>query len=335
MVISIVVPIYNTEKYLKKCLDSIINQTYKELEIILIDDGSTDGSEKICDEYALNDNRVHVIHKVNEGVSIARINGVEQATGEYITFVDSDDYISNNAVEILVNQQRKTSSDLIIGQLYESIDNNIIERNIEPDIGEYCKNDITRFLNKNFLIDKLTFQEGMMGYLVGKLYKKDFLEKAIQTGKDLFFAEDKLILFHVLMLVNSMAVISNRIYYYVRREGSATKSYNRKIWENFDLFFKKLDELDKNMLLKKQVKYYRLEILFYLINKEINKSNTIWNKKKFLNNKSDNILFRTLYENDFYDIGVKRLIKVMILKQNIVLYILLIKIKYKIKLIFS
>ena len=331
MLISVIVPVYNTEKYLKKCLDSIINQTYKELEIILIDDGSTDGSEKICDEYAKKDNRVRVIHKVNEGVSIARINGVEQATGEYITFVDSDDYISNNAVEILVNQQIKTSSDLIIGQFYEIINGKIVEPDVKPNLGEYNKSDINKFLEKNFLIDKTTFSEGMMGYLWGKLYKKVFLEKAIQTGKDLFFAEDKLILFNVLISINSMAVISNRIYYYVRREGSATKSYNRKIWENYDLFFKRLAKLDENKLLKDQMKYSELEVLFYLIDKEIKKENTIWDKKRFLKNKSDNILFRELRENRFNDIGMKRLVKVMLLKSSITLYILVMKLKYILK----
>ena len=92
-VISVIVPIYNTEKYLAKCLDSLINQTFQSLEIILIDDGSIDNSGKICDEYALNDDRIKVIHKENGGVSSARNAGLDLATGSYIAFVDPDDYI--------------------------------------------------------------------------------------------------------------------------------------------------------------------------------------------------------------------------------------------------
>lgn len=99
--ISVIVPIYNVEKYLKNCLDSILNQTYKNLEIILCDDGSTDTCPKICDEYAKKDSRIKVIHKKNGGLSDARNAGLEIATGEYITFVDSDDFLFSDMIEIL------------------------------------------------------------------------------------------------------------------------------------------------------------------------------------------------------------------------------------------
>ena len=99
--ISIIIPVYNVEKYLRKCLDSIINQTYKKLEIILIDDGSTDNSGKICEEYAKKDDRIIVIHKENAGVSSARNRGIELANGKYIGFIDSDDWIEENMYETL------------------------------------------------------------------------------------------------------------------------------------------------------------------------------------------------------------------------------------------
>ena len=91
--ISVIIPVYNVEKYLKRCLDSVINQTYKNLEIILVDDGSTDNSGKICDEYAKNDKRIIVIHKENGGVSVARNIGLDICTGDYVNFIDSDDWI--------------------------------------------------------------------------------------------------------------------------------------------------------------------------------------------------------------------------------------------------
>ena len=111
--ISVIVPIYNTEKYLKKCLDSIINQTYKNLQIILIDDGSGDNSGEICDEYATKDSRIQVIHKQNAGVTAARNDGLDMATGDYIGFVDSDDWIEPNMYEEMMANLIKTGADFV------------------------------------------------------------------------------------------------------------------------------------------------------------------------------------------------------------------------------
>ena len=101
--VSIIVPVYNVEKYLKKCVDSIINQTYKKIEIILIDDGSTDNSSIICDYYSKIDSRINVVHKKNGGLSDARNRGLDIANGEYICFIDSDDYVNLSFVEDLYN----------------------------------------------------------------------------------------------------------------------------------------------------------------------------------------------------------------------------------------
>lgn len=99
--ISVIVPIYNVEKYLPTCIESILNQTYKDLEVLLIDDGSTDNSGRICDEYAQRDSRCIAIHQSNKGVATVRNTGLNQATGDYITFIDSDDYIHPQMIEIL------------------------------------------------------------------------------------------------------------------------------------------------------------------------------------------------------------------------------------------
>ena len=102
--ISVIVPVYNVEKYLNKCIDSIINQTYKNLEIILVDDGSQDSSGKICDEYTKKDNRIKVIHKENGGVSSARNIGLNNATGEWIAFIDADDWVDEEYLQTLFNR---------------------------------------------------------------------------------------------------------------------------------------------------------------------------------------------------------------------------------------
>ncbi|MCI8418499.1 MAG: glycosyltransferase family 2 protein [Lachnospiraceae bacterium] len=112
--ISVIVPVYNVEKYIKKCLDSILSQTYKSLEIIVVDDGSTDDSGKICDEYALIDSRIQIIHKENEGIVSARKAGIQRATGEYTTNIDSDDWIESNAYESMVKGLEEHSPDMMI-----------------------------------------------------------------------------------------------------------------------------------------------------------------------------------------------------------------------------
>ncbi len=111
--ISVIIPIYNSEKYLKKCIESIVKQTYKDLEIILVNDGSTDSCGKICDDYAENDNRIKVIHQENRGLSAARNAGLKVASGEYITFVDSDDYIENDTYESVFTAIEQFGSDLV------------------------------------------------------------------------------------------------------------------------------------------------------------------------------------------------------------------------------
>ena len=110
--ISIIVPIYNVEDYLKRCIDSILGQTYKNLEVILVDDGSPDKCGKICEEYKLIDSRIKVIHKKNGGLSSARNNGLDIATGDFIGFVDSDDYIERNMYESLIEALNNNNADI-------------------------------------------------------------------------------------------------------------------------------------------------------------------------------------------------------------------------------
>ena len=113
--ISVIVPVYNVEKYLNDCIDSIINQTYKNIEIILVDDGSNDSSGSICDEYAKKDNRVRVIHKVNGGLSSARNAGLDEVTGDYVMFCDSDDMFLPTSCEVMFEEIEKRNADYIVG----------------------------------------------------------------------------------------------------------------------------------------------------------------------------------------------------------------------------
>ena len=129
--VTIVLPIYNVEKYLNRCINSIVNQTYKNLEIILVDDGSPDKCSQMCDEWEKKDTRIKVVHKQNEGLGMARNTGIENATGDYICFFDSDDYLELTAIEKLYKLAKKTDSD-IVTYGYSKVDDsgNIYEKSI-------------------------------------------------------------------------------------------------------------------------------------------------------------------------------------------------------------
>src|SRR5699024_1141358 len=118
--VSIIVPIYNSENYLKYCLETIVNQTYNNLEILLINDGSLDNSLDICKEFEQKDNRIKLFNIPNSGVSVARNIGIDNATGEFITFVDSDDWMELNAIEFGVDKAKKTNADVIIWSYFKN-----------------------------------------------------------------------------------------------------------------------------------------------------------------------------------------------------------------------
>ena len=126
--VSIIIPVYNVEKYLDRCIQSVFQQSYKKLEIILIDDGSPDSCPRLCDIYGKNDKRVKVLHKKNEGLGLARNSGLALATGKYVLFIDSDDYLSEKMVEKLVYQAELMNADIVYcGYFYETSNHKWIE----------------------------------------------------------------------------------------------------------------------------------------------------------------------------------------------------------------
>ena len=162
--VSVIIPVYNVEEYLKQCLDSVINQTYKNLEIILVDDGSFDNSGKICDEYALKDNRIKVIHKENGGLSDARNVGIKEATGEYITFIDSDDYTELDMIEYLYNVLIKFGCDISVCT-HKIIKNNKVKKSFN------LKKDFK--LSSYETVKRLLYNDGADTSAWAKLYKRD------------------------------------------------------------------------------------------------------------------------------------------------------------------
>ena len=222
--ISIIVPVYNVEKYLENCIESILNQTFKDFELILVDDGSTDNSGKICDIYEKKDSRIKVIHKNNEGLSSARNTGLDIACGKYVGFVDSDDSIHPKMYEVLYNLIEKYKSDIsccnykytydISNQNHEELNlNEVIEMsNIEAIEKLYDKDLGVRLVVAwNKLYHKHLFDN--IRYKVGRLHEDEFMAHRI--------------------LYNSKKItyVDNELYYYLQREGSimSKKSYKRKV----------------------------------------------------------------------------------------------------------
>ncbi len=175
--VSIIIPVYNVEKYIGECLDSVINQTYKNLEIICVDDCGTDNSVKIVEEYSQKDKRIKIVHhNRNKGLAITRNTGVQNSNGEYIFFLDSDDYLNLDIIELLVERQKKTNADVVVSSF-----RNFAREKI-PNINSILKNrNFFKFIpRERCQIDFDNFQNNLNSifYVVwGKLFKKDFLIK--------------------------------------------------------------------------------------------------------------------------------------------------------------
>mgnify|MGYP003300405427 CR=1 FL=1 len=214
--ISVIVPIYNVELYLSKCLDSVINQTYKNLEIILIDDGSVDNCPIICDKYAKKDKRIKVIHKDNKGVSSARNYGLEIATGNYVIFIDSDDYIEPTMLEILYINMKKTNSDISICN-YNNVENNISKKGSLIEINNSK-------LSKEEFYNYLFYNTYYCGYLWNKLFKKKVIDK-IRFDEEIHILEDLVFIAMVADNCNNFYYdYNNHLYNYRIRNNSALRS---------------------------------------------------------------------------------------------------------------
>lgn len=209
--ISIIVPVYNVEQYLERCVDSIINQTYKNLEIILVNDGSTDNSGNLCDELAKKDARIRVIHKENGGLSDARNRGVEEAGADLIGFIDSDDYIDEDMYELLLNNLKKENADVSMCGHYD-VFNGVVENQVS-DVKQWK-------LTKEEAIKMVMEAKILSVTAVNKLYKKSLFEDLkFEIGK---IAEDAFIMVKLLDKCNIVAATNEKKYYYIHRENSIT-----------------------------------------------------------------------------------------------------------------
>ena len=209
--ISVIVPVYNVEQYLERCVDSIINQTYTNLEIILVNDGSTDNSGKLCDELAKKDERIRVIHKENGGLSDARNRGIDESESDLVGFIDSDDYIDSDMYEVLLKNLNNTDADLSMCALYD-VYNNTPEAQVT--------NKETWKLSSEQAIKMVMEAKILSVTAVNKLYRKSlFTDLKFEVGK---IAEDAFIMIKLLDKCEKIVATNEKKYYYVHRENSIT-----------------------------------------------------------------------------------------------------------------
>lgn len=229
MLISVIVPIYNAEKYLKICIDSIINQSYYNIQIILVDDGSEDNCPAICDEYAQLDTRIIVIHKKNQGLVLARKSGLQIATGEYITFVDADDYIDIDTYEKIVNNINYDMPDIIAYDLIEEYSDRTVKKENEFSAGLYKEEQLKEKIYPKMLSTGVFFEYGILPNLVCKFIRNDFAKKAgIEVNGEVRFGEDADATFQYMAKAQSVQIIHYAPYHYCKREGTMVQASVKK-----------------------------------------------------------------------------------------------------------
>ena len=208
-VVSIIIPVYNVEQYLKKCLDSVCTQSYHSIEIIVVDDGTQDNSGIICDEYAKRDSRIRVIHKENGGLSDARNVGMRYATGNYIMFVDSDDWMEKDMVEYLYQNAIENQADIAICGKY------IVQK---KKIEKHCSREKRKMTSGEALMELVNNNGQIKNYVMLQLWKREIIEGIIFPKGKIF--EDIYVTYKVFERARNILLLNEAKYYYLRRKGS-------------------------------------------------------------------------------------------------------------------
>ena len=236
--ITIIIPVYKVEKYLNRCVESVVGQTYKTLEIILVDDGSPDNCPKMCDEWAQKDARIKVVHKPNGGLSDARNFGLDNATGEYVFFLDSDDYIHRQTIEKLLGVAEEKKVDFVMCGLSRFFDGE------NPEIE--VKDVQIQVYKDEQVIDNL-YNSGIPYLMIScaKLFnKKIFDGLRYEKGR---LHEDEFIIHHILSRTSSFAVSNEKLYYYFQHMASITRTISDKgVQHRLDAYVQRNEFLNKN-----------------------------------------------------------------------------------------
>lgn len=229
MLFSVIIPVYNVEKYLRECVDSVLNQTYTNFEVILVDDGSTDGSPAICDEYAKTDERVKVIHKENGGLVSARKTGIALATGDYVLYVDSDDYIDVNLLEDADKILAETKAEIFCFGYYK-VSSDKTEK-IAPwlNAGFYDKEKLCKDIYPNLM--RNVNGQRIESSSCTKIFKRSLLTPfQLNTNESIYIGEDESVSLPCLYFSKSIYITDRCYYYYRQNQSSMTKAKKGYPW---------------------------------------------------------------------------------------------------------
>lgn len=259
--ISVIVPVYNREKYIEKCIESLEGQTYKNIEIIMINDGSTDNSKSVCDKISKKYQNIKVIHTKNRGVSEARNKGLNMSTGEYILFVDPDDTIDKNMCEYMHKGYIENTDSLPICGINLVDENNIVNKKLDFD---EISSDEKFYLNKNRFME--LFKIDLLNSPCNKLFRKDIIdlnnikfEKGLSLGEDMFF------MMSYIKYINEFSVINKCLYNYLRcgNETLSVKSYKNMYEIQSGIFNKLVENMEEMTVSNEDVK--EIQIVYYMI----------------------------------------------------------------------
>lgn len=270
--LSIIVPVYRVEQFLDKCVTSILKQTFTDFELILVDDGSPDRCGEMCDEYAVKDKRIKVIHKKNGGLSDARNVGIDSAVGSYLGFVDSDDYIAEDMYEVMIKNLEGHEADISVCGMYDCYGDKILRQNVALGTFEF---------NREQAVDWFLGSNGAGLFVCNKIYKREiFKDVRFPVGK---LYEDAFIFIDLFLKSEKVIVCTEPKYYYTRRDGSTTMSkFNKRYYDVVEAHKKNLEKIIKQLPSKKEVGEFRIfwayKQLFYIL-----AFDTKENQKKYKN----------------------------------------------------
>ncbi|MCI8312151.1 MAG: glycosyltransferase family 2 protein [Lachnospiraceae bacterium] len=268
--VSVIVPIYNVSAYLKKCISSILTQTYPYLQIILVDDGSTDQSSEICDFYQRQDHRIQVIHRKNGGLVSARKEGLQASTGRYICYVDGDDWLEADMIEQLIKSMMQTDADLVISNHFCDLENMVWKVQGRLKAGIYDAKDLIPMM----LYTGEFYEFGIHQFVWGKLYRKEILwDIQMQVDDRITCGEDVAVTYPYILKAEHICILDYAGYHYLQRAGSMTSCYYIEAWMQSKILLKylqrifqssvdagtlmtQLNQYAKNLLLARQIHYF-------------------------------------------------------------------------------
>jgi len=329
--ISIIVPVYNVEKYLHKCIDSVLAQTLTNFELILVDDGSQDKSGKICDEYFGEDDRIIVIHKKNGGVSSARNTGLDKATGHYICFIDSDDTVDNDYLAVMYRLAAESNADLVICGLKMFSNGKQVDYG-SNNIGLYKSEEFAKiFLN--------LLNSSYLNYVYSKLYKTKLIKNKLYFDQSIDIGEDTIFVLEVLKNIELICISNNKPYnYYLHGSNTLTQKFRDNKYEVLLSLYKKTESLAKNWSLNSDEhnklllqRYFDFAIPCIMAVSSPNCSITAQEKINYIKSIYD----ETTYKNNFVhmhkiDLRVSNKLQIVIKTNSAILLLLYIQIhKFK------